>query len=1565
MRTWLYAVALMLTHWSLAGLAHAGAPYFLSDPLWPSNLSSVTRAIAFGDVDGDGDLDLVCGNDGESNTLYLNEGGVLSLDPVWSSDSTLHTFGVALGDVDGDGDLDLVCGNDGEPNTVYKNVGGPAIFKTNPALWQSAGDSSTFAIALGDIDGDERLDLVCGNDRQSNTVYLNNGTTFFAEPAWSSQEMNRTSSVALADMDGDGALDLICANIGEPNTLYYNSGVMLADTSAWESAPSRRTFGVAVGDIDGDGLFDVIFANANTNNTIYLNVSGLLRTMPLDTTEAADTADATTGVALGDIDGDGDLDVVYGNFISSNKMHINNSGTFSTAPDWEESKSGTPTSTFGVALGDVDGDGDLDFVAGNTGQSNLLYENVRVPFPVSRTWRSGIRNSTFGVALGDVNGDGRLDVAYGNGGFISEQNTVHLNTGDDLVFRTLPDWSSSLPRGTIGVAFDDVNRDGYADLVCGNLGDNNTLYLTDPGTQTLADTFAWESVETLNTFGVALGDVDGDGWPDLVCGNRAQENTLYRNTGGVFADTPSWKSEERNNTIGVALGDIDGDGDLDLVCGNDGGVNTIYLNKDGLFSTLPDWWSVGQMRNTFGVALGDVDGDGDLDVVFGNCETDDQRNTLYLNHGGVVSTSPDWFSDLADRSTFGVALGDVDGDGDLDLVCGNGGTRQELNTLYLNIGGESVFSTTPAWEPVVSADSLFGSTLGIALGDVDGDGDLDIVDGNAGISGEFNTVYSGLKDPAYKLDFAAPTHQLPNNTTTLRSVRVEFDTLLVPLNTFRVHFTAFDVESDPFELVPEYRFSGEPTWRAVDTSDPLRDRPSSPAGATNAFDWDIFGVPFDGRDVELRLRTIEMPATVSLIQHAPGYVQSVGKITPARPELKTLPTLLDFPPSALGDTVSMGLSVANAGAADLVVTGIVLPSSEMSLEPSASLSVTLNPGESLNFTVHVRPILERDIAGFVEIYSDDSLNGVFNSVDLVEVRTDILWASLVPPGDEFFEGRDIRVSIGVKQGVALDSALVYYRRGGEGTADYETLTVDLDPIPTITIPAGSVGPRGVEYWLQAFALGDTLTELTDPPVTPGASPATIRITIGNLREPNHQSGERYRMVSFPLALGSPIDGVITDDLGGPDKTKWKLSLWNATTGYLQIPGGGVTHFEHGRGYWLGTKEEYRLDTFPALALSTPTDREFEIQLEPGFNLIGNPFNFSVLWDSVSWDPAPVNDVKEPWRFVSAAAYGGQYEPNVAIIKPFEGYWVENVSASPITIRIPPVDAAAATLPVTSPVIVAVPETEGEEVDGWTLRIAAAAGAAHDIYNEVGVREGAASGRDRYDRSEPPMAPGRTVSLYFPHGKWNASVDIRGGYDELPVQFRTRADLNDAWGQVWRLDLAKSFSDESTGDRVDLSFSGLESIPPGAKVYLLDHDVGQFVDLREQPGYTFVLRERSVVKTPDDARFSVIVGSASFIDATRLPELPTAHALHQNYPNPFNPTTVIRYDVARAGAVRINIYNVRGALVRTLVDERREPGRYEVGWGGENNNGQRVSSGVYFYRLSAAGFTRTRKMVLLK
>jgi hypothetical protein len=101
------------------------------------------------------------------------------------------------------------------------------------------------------------------------------------------------------------------------------------------------------------------------------------------------------------------------------------------------------------------------------------------------------------------------------------------------------------------------------------------------------------------------------------------------------------------------------------------------------------------------------------------------------------------------------------------------------------------------------------------------------------------------------------------------------------------------------------------------------------------------------------------------------------------------------------------------------------------------------------------------------------------------------------------------------------------------------------------------------------------------------------------------------------------------------------------------------------------------------------------------------------------------------------------------------------------------------------------------------------------------------------------------------------------------------------------------------------------------------------------------------------------------DENEITSLPTNYVLEQNYPNPFNPETRINYSIPEPGYVRLSIYDINGVLVTTLQDGNQSAGRYEAVWDGKNSSGNKVGSGVYFYRIQANSFAQARKMILLK
>ncbi|MEZ4593330.1 MAG: FG-GAP-like repeat-containing protein [Chloroflexota bacterium] len=330
------------------------------------------------------------------------------------------SFGVALGDLDGDGDLDAFTANvlfemaPTNSNKVWFNNGSGQFTDSG----QSLGSEDSYAVALGDLDGDDDLDAFVANEG-ANTVWLNDGEGNFSNSG-QSLGMNASRAVLLGDVNQDGSLDAYIANVGAPNILWLNDGNGLFSQSP-QALGNQDSYSASFGDLDGDCDLDLFATNYNPTlaNEVWLNDgTGQFS----DSGQRLGNAPSYTPV-LGDFDRDGDLDAYIAN-ANSDELWLNNGdATFQLSSQSQDTDSG-----FGAATADFDADGDLDiFLPIYSGENgiHLLLNDGTGQF----TERLNILETdaaNFFVALGDLNGNGRPD-AFVTSIFHADGNGIWLN----------------------------------------------------------------------------------------------------------------------------------------------------------------------------------------------------------------------------------------------------------------------------------------------------------------------------------------------------------------------------------------------------------------------------------------------------------------------------------------------------------------------------------------------------------------------------------------------------------------------------------------------------------------------------------------------------------------------------------------------------------------------------------------------------------------------------------------------------------------------------------------------------------------------------------------------------------------------------------------------------------------------------------------------------------------------------------------------------------------------------------------------------------------------------------
>jgi hypothetical protein len=718
------------------------------------------------DLDNDGDLDLVVTNynyPGAPDKIYYNN-GVGGFSPAVSAfTQSIWSSAIDFGDVNGDGYVDAAIGTHHGIDRVYYNNGAGA-FTSYVNLDYS---EEATAVRFADLNDDGHLDLVVGfstpyNPSLINKIYFNNGLGGFLPAQTYGDYSPGTRAIAVEDMDGNGTLDIIQVNWGQPNKIFSNDGHgNFVELTVFGSASYNGT-SLSVGDINGDGLLDVVVGNYESHNYACLNLGGgvLSSEIPLGPEWGK-----TQSLVLGDVNNDGSLDLVVAHRSGqTNELYLNQGGLsadgvvtvtidpVNDVPTSDLISDVTQSEDFGTYGYDVsshfhDVDSTLSFSLGTTTYSGgLVLDCLSIAPDTGMIAFASAENSYGSVCVEIVAGDGEFTTSQtftftvtpvndapttvGQSVTVSQNGTLVITvTGIDADDPDLGDVAfavtSPVTHGTLSAIGSVIRTSAghysqdflYTPAADYSGSDSFQFAFTSPGPM-------WQGYGSNANIGIGtnlvqamqLGDLDGDGDLDIVVGSNMQQIQLYRNAGdGSFVDSGTVGFAD--DTRSLALGDVNGDGHLDIVAGNAGQTSKVYLN-DGLgqFSYSGSLGSV-PYGNT-AMALGDVDGDSDLDAVVGNFN---EPKMVFLNDGNGAFS---YFCNIEPNTnpipTRAISLGDVNGDGFIDVVAGHGGGT---TYVYFN-DGHGVFTYSG------TMGSGVNWTTSIALGDVNNDGWMDVIEGN-------------------------------------------------------------------------------------------------------------------------------------------------------------------------------------------------------------------------------------------------------------------------------------------------------------------------------------------------------------------------------------------------------------------------------------------------------------------------------------------------------------------------------------------------------------------------------------------------------------------------------------------------------------------------------------------------------------------------------------------------------------------------------------------------------------------------------------------------------------------
>lgn len=512
---------------------------------------------------------------------------------------------------------------------------------------------------------------------------------------------------------------------------------------------------------------------------------------------------------------------------------------------------------------------------------------------------------------------------------------------------------------------------------------------------------------------------------------------------------------------------------------------------------------------------------------------------------------------------------------------------------------------------------------------------------------------------------------------------------------------------------------------------------------------------------------------------------------------------------------------------------------------------------------------------------------------------------------------DIKITVVVTDDSGIDEVTVKYSSINSTSEQEMRLQPTTNGSDTYegTIAGSFVKEQGVEYTITAVDnVGiDAVTDYTSVIVEYSDDGLTIPYSAG-------KSKENYRIISIPLDLDKKaVNDVFSDDLGDYKKSKYRLFRYSGTSN-SELSGSST--MDLGKGYWFIASDQVTVDSGPGTTANAGVGKPITVPITQGWNQIGNPFNFDVVWNDVvnSFD----NEDKTLGGFYSFE--GGFNE--ATSLKKMSGGFVMVTNAGDGKLKVPayPGGRRSAPTPVTF--------ARSLDSDTWAVDLQLKSGGMQNVFAGFGMHPGAKDQNDKFDNY--------TLPRFFDYLELNFNKKIFGSSftkDIVPTSPE----------HTWEFQVESNLADEIIDLHWDNSFFGNSNL----QLVLWDVEQQRAVDMKKENHYTF---ERS-----SSGSFRIFFGSDAFVKAETIPTRVVFHSV-----SPVPSATNITFAFSVPGSTQevptsLAVYNTLGQKVATLLDKPLGAGYQQAVWTIED--GTKPAAGVYISVLKFGETTLQKRLII--